>query len=211
MAKARVLIKGNVQGVGFRALLVQNARRFNIKGIARNLKDGTVEIFCDGSKKNIGAFLHKIDIKGEPEDPFSLHVATIEHYWEGQRGYKKAWKGYKDFEIDYGIKLNPYQKLTVEDMEYGKYYLSGTRSDVKETRTEIKAMHSEIKGMRLDIKGTHSEIKGMRSEMKESFGELATRYDGISRQLERLQEVPKELKLLRKAFERFLNSLAKEK
>jgi len=197
MAKPRVLVKGNVQGVGFIALLVQTARRFNIKGVTRNLKDGTVEIICDGSKNNIEAFLKKINVKGDPEDPFSLHVTEMKCYWEGEPSYKEAWKRYKGFEIDYGIELDAFQKLSVEDMEYGKYYLMETRSETKETRSEIKEMRSNFKGMRLD--------------MKESFGEMGTRYDRISKQLEGLQEVPKELRLLRKAFEKFLNTLAKEK
>jgi len=211
MAKPRVLVKGNVQGVGFIALLVQTARRFNIKGVTRNLKDGTVEIICDGSKNNIEAFLKKINVKGNPMDPFSLHVTEIKCHWEEEPSYKEAWKSYEGFEIDHGIELTPLQKLTVEDMEYGKYYLMETRSETKEMHSEIKEMHSQIKGMRSDIKETPSEIKGMRSEMRTSFGKMATKYDRISKQIEALQEVPKELKLLRKAVEKFLNTLAQEK
>jgi acylphosphatase len=40
-AKARVVVKGNVQGVGYRALITQTARSLRIEGFVRNLKDGT--------------------------------------------------------------------------------------------------------------------------------------------------------------------------
>ncbi len=45
----RLLIKGRVQGVGFRWFVKNNARALSITGWVCNLKDGSVEVEAQGS------------------------------------------------------------------------------------------------------------------------------------------------------------------
>ncbi|MCE9561132.1 MAG: acylphosphatase [Planctomycetes bacterium] len=56
MAKL-VYYSGDVQGVGFRASAVWVARRHPVRGWVRNLGDGRVELFADGTEQAIEAFL----------------------------------------------------------------------------------------------------------------------------------------------------------
>jgi acylphosphatase len=44
----RVVIAGRVQGVGFRAFVVQEAKRLDVAGWVRNRRDGTVEAVLIG-------------------------------------------------------------------------------------------------------------------------------------------------------------------
>lgn len=44
----RVVIKGRVQGVMFRASCAQEANRENVTGYAKNLLDGSVEVLLEG-------------------------------------------------------------------------------------------------------------------------------------------------------------------
>jgi acylphosphatase len=44
----RVVIKGRVQGVMFRASCAREARRENVAGYAKNLPDGSVEVLLEG-------------------------------------------------------------------------------------------------------------------------------------------------------------------
>ena len=44
----RVVIKGHVQGVMFRASCAQEAKRENVTGYAKNLPDGSVEVLLEG-------------------------------------------------------------------------------------------------------------------------------------------------------------------
>jgi acylphosphatase len=53
----RVLISGRVQGVGYRYSLAERARDLNIRGWCRNLPDGRVEAWLQGSRETIDGIL----------------------------------------------------------------------------------------------------------------------------------------------------------
>ena len=56
MAARRFIVKGRVQGVGFRYFTVQAARHAGVTGTVRNLRDGSVEAIAEGSLGNLAAF-----------------------------------------------------------------------------------------------------------------------------------------------------------
>ena len=45
----RFLIRGRVQGVGYRYFAQKAAAHWNVSGYARNLEDGSVEVFAIGT------------------------------------------------------------------------------------------------------------------------------------------------------------------
>ena len=59
MAKQRVrlFIKGKVQGVFFRQALKVTAKKNNVLGWVRNLKDGRVEALLEGEDENVSALV----------------------------------------------------------------------------------------------------------------------------------------------------------
>lgn len=44
----RYIVRGFVQGVGFRAFALRHGNRLGLKGYAKNLDDGAVEVFAQG-------------------------------------------------------------------------------------------------------------------------------------------------------------------
>lgn len=62
MACARFLVAGKVQGVFFRASTREQALRLGLRGYARNLADGRVEVIAcgdDGALAQLEAWLHE--------------------------------------------------------------------------------------------------------------------------------------------------------
>lgn len=53
----RVIVTGRVQGVCFRYSTAQEARKLNIVGHAKNLKDGSVEVLMYGQKNALQTLL----------------------------------------------------------------------------------------------------------------------------------------------------------
>jgi len=55
-----IVFSGRVQGVGFRFTVLNIANRYMLKGIVRNLPDGTVEMIAQGSAEDIDSCIEDI-------------------------------------------------------------------------------------------------------------------------------------------------------
>lgn len=80
---ARLIITGNVQGVGFRAFVRNRAIKNNVTGWVKNLDDGSVEALLSGSQENLNKLIEITRI-GTPWSKVSNVVVT---YSEDQEEY----------------------------------------------------------------------------------------------------------------------------
>ncbi len=55
--RARVVVTGRVQGVGYRQQALDEAQRLGLTGWVRNLPDGRVEALAEGEKEAVEALL----------------------------------------------------------------------------------------------------------------------------------------------------------
>jgi len=65
MAALRFVVHGHVQGVGFRWWVWRQATRLGVHGLARNLRDGSVEVIAEGSD-SVLAELERLLGQGPP-------------------------------------------------------------------------------------------------------------------------------------------------
>ena len=61
------VVKGSVQGVGFRAMTRYYASGLGVTGTVKNLPDGTVEICAHGSKKRLEELMKKLQEEAFPD------------------------------------------------------------------------------------------------------------------------------------------------
>ena len=75
MKARRYIVRGRVQGVGFRWFVQQSADSLGVKGYTRNLDDGSVEVYALGSAEqlsDLSGLLRKgprmADVRGVDEE-----------------------------------------------------------------------------------------------------------------------------------------------
>jgi acylphosphatase len=69
----RWIIRGDVQGVGFRHFARQSAVQLGLRGTVRNLADGTVEVFVAGPEADVAVLRARLS-----EGPRWADVTGIE-------------------------------------------------------------------------------------------------------------------------------------
>lgn len=90
MAKLHLRVKGNVQGVFFRANTKKKADELGVAGWVRNCDDGSVECVAEGEKEKLEMLLEWCR-KG----PSDARVSNVESAWEEYKG------NYKSFSVRY--------------------------------------------------------------------------------------------------------------
>ncbi|MBS0181022.1 MAG: acylphosphatase [Nitrospira sp.] len=79
--RARILVAGHVQGVGFRAFAARTATRLDLVGGVRNLDDNRVELEAEGRRAVIEILLHELKT-----GPPAARVTKIETEWSAATG-----------------------------------------------------------------------------------------------------------------------------
>jgi acylphosphatase len=79
--RAKLLVTGTVQGVGYRAFAARVASQQNLRGGVRNLNDGRVELEVEGPKGRILDLIEDLKI-----GPPASRVAAVEVEWSPATG-----------------------------------------------------------------------------------------------------------------------------
>ena len=79
--RLEAVVKGRVQGVGFRYHVLQLAREMGITGYVRNLWDGSVEVVAEGDKAKLDRLLAYLQV-----GPRSAWVREVLTNWQAASG-----------------------------------------------------------------------------------------------------------------------------
>ncbi len=79
--RAHVIVRGYVQGVGYRAGAIRRARTFGLKGWVRNKPDGSVELLAEGEEKALRELLSWCR-----QGPWGARVSDLQVEWEELQG-----------------------------------------------------------------------------------------------------------------------------
>jgi acylphosphatase len=77
MKQLRAIVFGRVQGVCFRAEAISTGRRLGLRGYARNLPDGRVEVVAAGEEGSLDALLRFMR-----HGPSLARVERLEVEWD---------------------------------------------------------------------------------------------------------------------------------
>ncbi|MGC8862000.1 MAG: acylphosphatase [Armatimonadota bacterium] len=70
------IVRGRVQGVGFRYFVIDRARELHLTGICRNLRNGDVEVIAEGERGALEALLVALRT-----GPRLAHVEEVRATW----------------------------------------------------------------------------------------------------------------------------------
>jgi acylphosphatase len=87
MARARFIVRGEVQGVNFRASAVREALNLAITGCVWNREDGAVELIAEGSGRALASLQSWLN-----EGPPGAEVTAVER---AELGGKPRYEGFK--------------------------------------------------------------------------------------------------------------------
>jgi len=79
--RMRALVRGDVQGVGFRYFAQSRALQAGLRGFARNRPDGSVEVEAEGPADALERFLGVLR-----EGPRMARVEDVDVTWSAYRG-----------------------------------------------------------------------------------------------------------------------------
>jgi acylphosphatase len=79
--RLHAVVRGEVQGVGFRYFLVDSARPLGLRGWVRNLPDGAVELVAEGDRPKLERLL-----QAAREGPRHARVDGVDVEWQAASG-----------------------------------------------------------------------------------------------------------------------------
>lgn len=88
--RARIIVRGIVQGVFFRDSTRRKAQEFHVTGTVMNKQDGSVEIVCEGPEEAVRKL-----IEWSSRGPQRAYVESMDLSWETYAGE------FEDFSIVY--------------------------------------------------------------------------------------------------------------
>ena len=84
------IVRGRVQGVGFRYAAIREANRLGVRGTVRNTDDGCVEVIAEALADQLALFLAWLE-----HGPAGAHVRKVDVSYQQPSG------AYRGFEIEF--------------------------------------------------------------------------------------------------------------
>jgi acylphosphatase len=90
MERLHAVVRGDVQGVGFRYFVQRKAQQLGVRGWVRNNDDGTVEVVAEGDRAALEQLKRALE-----EGPRMANVEQVDAQWSPAAGnlpsFELAW------------------------------------------------------------------------------------------------------------------------
>ncbi len=188
--RGRLVVEGNVQGVGYRVIVRQIARGKGIKGKVKNLDDGNVEIYCEGSNQALVLeFVEAIKIKPKGnKDIFTINVENIKAFWDGDGVYKPLKKPMGRFKIDYDNGTTPHDPINLERLETGSLMMYGVNERLSTTHSDFKKLDGKYDAVSIELQSISNKISNMDGNISNMGDNISKLVDHLGKIIDRFVE-----------------------
>lgn len=168
MKRVTVIVKGEVQRVGYRDIVEKIARKLKLVGFVENLKPYDVKIIAEGKEEALKKFVEFIDIKKSPIDVEKVVVRFEEptgefEYFEIKRG---EWQDELGERMDVAGKVLFDVRDGLFKLREGQRETSGKQDKTIEMTREGA---EETKKLRNDNREFHNKSIQMSDKLDSSF------------------------------------------
>jgi len=187
MIRADIIVTGDVQMVGFRTFIKNLADSLNIRGYAKNLDDGSVNIVCESEKSDVEELINAI--REKLPSFASIGDISVEYAdYAGEYVSFERTNGDVPKEATLGDLLGVMQSFDTkaETLVMILNDMNGTLKSVKEDTSQIKEDTSQIKEDTSQIKGIKEDTEVMKDkltsieEMHKELRDLRMKYNQLS-------------------------------
>ncbi|MFH1323554.1 MAG: acylphosphatase [Methanobacteriota archaeon] len=161
--RAILIVKGEVQRVGYRDAVERIARKMNLTGYVENIKPYDVRIVCEGEKETVEEFIQQINIKDD-----RIKVESID------AKYEEPSNEFTYFEIKRGDLV---EELG-ERFDRANYDLKVMTEKQTDTINILTSFRDE----------TNNNLTGLRNETNNNFTNLDSKYHVISEDMKSLKD-----------------------
>ncbi|MBU4265698.1 MAG: acylphosphatase [Candidatus Altiarchaeales archaeon] len=173
MERARIIVKGEVQGVGYRGEVKKIARKLDIVGKVRNVKPYDVEIIAEGEKKNLEGFTEQIRIKESP-----IEVEDIQTEFEpatGEFDYFEIERG------DLGEELG-------ERLDIARGVMNDMVGKQDQTIQEVKTVGVKVDNMAETTDNNFTTLRSDYGKISKTMEKILESMDNTSKKTEKVLE-----------------------
>ncbi len=157
--EVELIVRGEVQGAGYRQYVAKIGRKLKLAGFVENRKDGTVRIRCKGEKNAVLEFKRQINVKN-PEGAPLIEVEDIKETQLAQGKIKK-----KFFEEKYSDSKAEMSQGFSTGMNYMNLFRAESRANFGELDKTMNRVDNTINKM-------DNTIDTFRAESQANFGKL---------------------------------------
>ncbi|MDI6805715.1 MAG: acylphosphatase [Candidatus Bathyarchaeia archaeon] len=168
MQAYRLRVYGKVQRVGFRRQILDIAQELNLSGHAKNLPDGSIEIFIQGEKEQITKFLETL------KNP--LPPAKVMEIKSEETAVNPEIKQFKLVYGELGEELQ--EEFGTMQTIFAEYW-----EDFKDYRGEFKDYRREFKNFRQEFRDYREEFRDFVKRTDENFKLISNKYGEISEKM----------------------------
>ena len=180
MKRATIIVKGEVQHVGYRDAVEKIARRLNITGFVENLKLYDVRIVAEGEDAGIDQFIEQIRIKKFPIDVESTEVGF--DTYKGEFEYFEIKRG--DWHEELLERLDTAGALLYKSVELGEKSVALGEESVSIGKKMLEKQDGTIEAIREVSKKVDkgkeeivTEIRSLREDFKSYMEDRFTRIE----------------------------------
>ena len=176
-----MIISGDVQGAGYRGIIIKTGRKLSLVGSVENIPDGTVKVVCEGEKEKMEDLINSIKIRDEIVD-----VENIDVKFEDASGEFDG----KGFDVNASEKISDlYREMFHGYITSEKYFRVGFKKQDEMLGKQGKMLEKQgetiaaIKGLDKKQDVTIDVLKDFRDTTKQSFTDMGDRYGSIQDEL----------------------------